>query len=499
MESSRINGLVKISKLPSDALIAREIDISYTGKVSLPKVTPELEFIVKNYNERNIFTIGNRISVPYYGKNLAFKIVAIKADKTEDNLSECSISEELAKVRISDEGMNRKFYRALYNTKWKILTATEEKEETVVPKGYLTKEDLGGYETLINELRDVMDVALGKWKRIKGFNVPRGILVYGTAGVGKSVITNAVMSEDEGVKIFVIKSWEIQSKVTGETEARLGEIFQNARVEAPSIIFIEDIDMLCPRKGNPNQDNDRRIYAALVKLIDDLRSSEANVVVLATTSRPDLIDGTLRRAGRLDKEFEICAPTPYMRKDILSKILNKMPNCLTDEDVERIAFTTHGFVASDLYGLCSEAAMHAMKRHRLNGKFESDSESEIVINFEDLNNAMKSAKPSAMKEVIVEVPNVKWEEIGGQKGLKLKLKQAVEWPLRHPEAFARLGITPPRGLLMFGPPGCSKTMIAKALATESKLNFLNIKVLFRLILINCRKINLNGVFVEFHR
>ncbi|XP_043267934.1 ATPase family protein 2 homolog isoform X2 [Venturia canescens] len=475
IESSRINGLVKISKLLSDPSIAREITISYTGKSSLPKVTPELEFLVKNHNERSIITVGNHVSVPYYGKKLSFKIVAVKSDQKDDNSPENSISEGLEKMKISDKETVKKFYTALYSTKWKILLATEQKEEAYLSKGYLTIEDLGGYETLINDLRDVIDVALGKWKRIKGFNVPRGILVYGTAGVGKSVITNAVMAEYDEVKILSIKSWEIQSKIAGETEARLNEIFQNSRIAAPCIIFIEDVDILCPRKGNTNQDNDKKIYATLVKLIDDLRSSGANVVVLATTSRPDLIDGTLRRAGRLDKEFEVCAPTPLMRKDILIKILNKISHSLSDEEIERIAFTTHGFVASDLHGLCSEAAMHAMKRYRSYEKFESDSETEIVMNFEDLNTAMKIAKPSAMKEVIVEVPNVKWEEIGGQKGLKLKLKQAVEWPLRHPEAFARLGITPPRGLLMFGPPGCSKTMIAKALATESKLNFLNIK------------------------
>lgn len=308
------------------------------------------------------------------------------------------------------------------------------------------------------------------------FKVARGILLYGTAGVGKSVVANAVTSE-YSAEIFSINSWEIQSKVSGETESRLCDVFAEAKRRAPSIILIEDIDILCPRKSGSSQDNEKRVYGTLVKLLDEVHALDADVVVLATTSRPDFVDSSLRRPGRLDKELEVCAPTPQMRKAILKKFLDKVPNLLSEKDIDDIAQTTHGFVGADLYGLSSEAAMHAMKlRHDGAGEEFSVCGEEIYVDVEDFRHALTIAKPSAMKEVIVEVPNVKWTEIGGQQGLKLKLKQAVEWPLTHPEAFERLGISPPRGLLMFGPPGCSKTMIAKALATETKLNFLNIKV-----------------------
>lgn len=238
---------------------------------------------------------------------------------------------------------------------------------------------------------------------------------------------------------------------------------------------MEDIDNLCPRKSSSSTEYEKRVLTTLVTLIDDLQNRNINVLILATTSRLDLVDSSLRRPGRIDKEFEVCVPTPEMRKEIFLKFLLKVANVLTEEDVRNISFITHGFVGADLYALCSRAAMHAIKlQQKVNDNLDA-SEPDVKVTVEDFNYALSIVKPSAMKEVLVEVPNVKWSDIGGQRDLKLKLKQAVEWPLKHPEAFTRLGITPPRGVLMFGPPGCSKTMIAKALATESKLNFLNIK------------------------
>ena len=467
LESSQVSGLVKVKKLTTDVYVAREIFIVHTGKQALSKTTPKLDVLIKNYNERRIFCVGNRITVPYYGKNLGFKIVNINADESASKKRKNDLAENLKKMHITDDKANvSKLYEALYSTKWRIQSSPDE--ENIQPKAKTTIYDIGGYETLIEKLRDVVDEVLGKRRRIKGSDIANGVLLYGTAGVGKSIIANAVLAE-YSAEIFHVNTWELQSKVVAETEQRLNDLFTNAIKNAPSIIFIENIDT---RKNN---DNERGMYASLVKQLDDLRLRDVNVLVLATASRPDLIESSLRRPGRLGKELEVCTPTPQMRREILKKFLAKVPHELSEKDIDRIAMTTHGFVGVDLYGLCSEAGSCASKRYSINENDCAD-QTEITMNFDDFNKALTIVKPSAMKEVIVEVPNVRWTDVGGQQGLKLKLQQAVEWPLKHPEAFTRLGITPPRGLLMFGPPGCSKTMIAKALATESKLNFLNIKV-----------------------
>ncbi|XP_078036445.1 ATPase family gene 2 protein homolog A [Augochlora pura] len=466
MELNDLQGLVKIQKMSCPVSIAKEFIISYTGRHSLPEASTELNIILKNHNEQKIFFVGNKFSIPFYGKRLTYQIVQVTSNESTD-----SISEQLKQLNLtSDHTYSIKLYKALYNTKWTILNEKEEKRDA--PKKKICKmEDVGGYRNLIEDIKEVLNIGLGRCKSIGDFYISRGILLYGTAGVGKSIIANALISEYD-LNCFTVHSSDIYSKSLGETEQKLKDIFMEAKAKAPSIILIEEIDSLCPKRSSSSTDHERKVLSQLVALFDDIQNANDNVVILGTTSKLDLVDSSLRRPGRIDKEFEIYVPTPTMRREILEKMLLKIPHSLLDEDIRNIAFVTHGYVGADLYGLCSQAVLNAVKRQqKMSVPFETLAE----ITVTDFNLALNVIKPSAMKEVLIEVPNIRWSDIGGQEDLKLKLKQAVEWPLRHPEAFQRMGITPTRGVLMFGPPGCSKTMIAKALATESRVNFLNIK------------------------
>ncbi|KYN40579.1 Spermatogenesis-associated protein 5 [Trachymyrmex septentrionalis] len=474
IDLNNLSGLIKICSLTSTVHIAKEIVISQQGKC-LSDVSVELDIILKCFNEHKIFTVGNRISVPYYGKKLVYKIVQIKAEESKRKPTETVDVNDLSKpfkdMNLTSTKVD--FYKALYTTKWTIL----DKDKENVAKERHKIEDIGGYDALISDIRDIVAIGIGKYKSIERFNICKGILLYGPSGVGKSMIANAIISECN-VNTFTVYSSDIYSKSVGETEGKLKEVFSKAISSAPSIILFEDVDSLCPKRNNTSTDHEKRVLTQLVTLFDDLQNTSNNVLVMATTAKSDLVDSSLRRPGRLDMDFEIYVPTPDMRKEILMKLLSKIPNTLSCEDIQSISFVTHGFVGADLYGLCSRAIINAVKccqKNKATFEDEPDDPNKLKVTMTDFHYALTVTKPSAMKEVLVEVPNVRWSDIGGQEDLKLKLKQSVEWPLKHPEAFVRMGITPPRGVLMFGPPGCSKTMIAKALATESKVNFLNIK------------------------
>ena len=467
MELNGLRGLVKVQKLNCPVSIAKEFVISSVGRHSLAEASTELNVVLKNHNERKIFSTGDKLSVPFYGKLLIYKIVKVVADKCTDK----DLSEGFEELNVTaDQGSGVKFYKALYNTKWTVLNEEQDKQKEHKKAKYKIQ-DIGGYGGLIEDIRDVLNVGLGRCDSIGDFYISKGILLYGTAGVGKSIIANALISEYD-FDFYTIYSSDIYSKSLGETERKLKDIFMEAKAKAPSIILVEEIDSLCPKRSTSSTDQERRVLAQLIALFDDIQNTNDKVAILATTSKLDLVDSSLRRPGRIDKEFEIFVPTPTMRAEILEKLLAKIPSTLSAEDTANIAFVTHGFVGADLYGLCSQAVLNAVKRQQ-KGNSRSGTSSKVTL--PDFTYALTVTKPSAMKEVLIEVPSVRWSDIGGQKDLKLKLKQAVEWPLRRPEVFQRMGITPPRGVLMFGPPGCSKTMIAKALATESKVNFLNIK------------------------
>ncbi|XP_021571172.1 spermatogenesis-associated protein 5 [Carlito syrichta] len=344
----------------------------------------------------------------------------------------------------------------------------------------VTYDMIGGLNSQLKAIREVIELPLKQPELFKSYGIPapRGVLLYGPPGTGKTMIARAVANE-VGAHVSVINGPEIISKFYGETEARLRQIFAEATLRHPSIIFIDELDALCPKREGAQNEVEKRVVASLLTLMDGIGSegSEGQVLVLGATNRPHALDAALRRPGRFDKEIEIGVPTAQDRLDILQKLLQRVPHLLTGAELLQLANSAHGYVGADLQALCNEAGLHALQRILRKQPNLPDRQVAglVKITLDDFLQGMNDIRPSAMREVAIDVPNVSWSDIGGLENVKQKLKQAVEWPLKHPEAFIRMGIRPPKGVLLYGPPGCSKTMIAKALAHESGLNFLAVK------------------------
>ncbi|XP_053514369.1 ribosome biogenesis protein SPATA5 isoform X3 [Artibeus jamaicensis] len=344
----------------------------------------------------------------------------------------------------------------------------------------VTYDMIGGLNGQLKAIREIIELPLKQLELFKSYGIPppRGLLLCGPPGTGKTMIARAIAHE-VGAYVSVINGPEIVSKFYGETEARLRQIFAEATLRHPSIIFIDELDALCPKREGTQNEVEKRVVASLLTLMDGIGSegSEGQVLVIGATNRPHALDAALRRPGRFDKEIEIGVPNAQDRLDILRKLLGKVPHVLTEAELLQMANGTHGYVGADLKALCNESGLRALRRvlKRQPGLPDSKVAGLVRVTLDDFLQAMNEVGPSAMREVAVDVPNVSWSDIGGLETIKLKLKQAVEWPLKHPESFTRMGVQPPKGVLLYGPPGCSKTMIAKALATESGLNFLAIK------------------------
>ncbi|NXJ12108.1 SPAT5 protein, partial [Odontophorus gujanensis] len=344
----------------------------------------------------------------------------------------------------------------------------------------VTYDMIGGLSSQLKTIRETIELPLKQAELFKSYGIspPRGVLLYGPPGTGKTLIAKAIANE-VGAHVTVINGPEIISKFYGESELRLRQIFAEASLRRPSIIFIDELDALCPKREGAQNEVEKRVVASLLTLMDGIGSegSEGQLVVLGATNRPHALDAALRRPGRFDKEIEIGIPNARDRLDILQKLLKKVPHSLTAAEMMQLADSAHGYVGADLTALCKEAGLYALRRALGKQARPSDIEvaGSVMIAFNDFLQGMKDVRPSAMREVAVDVPKVSWSDIGGLEDVKLKLKQAVEWPLKHPDSFIRMGIQPPKGVLLYGPPGCSKTMIAKALAHESGLNFLAVK------------------------
>ncbi|XP_034038064.1 ATPase family protein 2 homolog [Thalassophryne amazonica] len=339
---------------------------------------------------------------------------------------------------------------------------------------------IGGLSSHLDAIRETIELPLKHPELFCRYGIPppRGILLYGPPGTGKTMIARAIANE-VGAHMTVINGPEIVSKFYGETEGRLRQIFTKASQRQPAIIFIDELDALCPKREGAQNEVEKRVVASLLTLMDGIGSEghSGQLLVLGATNRPHALDPALRRPGRFDKELEVGVPGAAERADILRKQLNSVPCSATTEELTQLTDGAHGYVGADLAAVCKEAGLHALRRALGGSHPLSDQQlmGSVTVTLEDLQWAMSLVKPSAMREVAIDVPKVHWSDVGGMEEVKLKLKQAVEWPLRHPEAFTRMGIEPPKGVLLYGPPGCSKTMIAKALANESGLNFLAIK------------------------
>lgn len=342
----------------------------------------------------------------------------------------------------------------------------------------VTYEDIGGLSREIRAIREMVELPLRHPEVFQklGITPPKGVLLHGPPGTGKTLIARAVASETDAT-FTAISGPEIMSRYYGESEQRLRQIFEDAQKSAPSIIFIDEIDSIAPKREEVLGDLERRVVAQLLSLMDGL-TSRGEVIVIAATNRPNALDPALRRGGRFDREVEIGIPNKSGRLEILYVHTRGMP--LEDSlDLSEIAEMTHGFVGADLASLCKEAAMHTISRILPDLDVEEEIPPEVLdqlkVSREDFLAAMKKIEPSAMREVLVEIPEVHWSDIGGLEEAKQALREAVEWPILYPEAFEAVGIRPPRGVLLYGPPGTGKTMIARAVATESNLNFISIK------------------------
>ncbi len=355
------------------------------------------------------------------------------------------------------------------------------REETVargVPK--VTWEDIGDLEEAKEKLREMIELPLRQPELFKhlGIEPPKGVLLYGPPGTGKTLLAKALANEI-GAYFISINGPEIMSKFYGESEQRLREIFEEAQENAPSIIFIDEIDSIAPRREEVTGEVEKRVVAQLLTLMDGLKE-RGKVVVIGATNRPDAVDPALRRPGRFDREIEIRPPDKKARKEILLVHTRNMP-LADDVDLDKLAEMTHGYTGADLAALAKEAAMSALRRFIKEKKFDITKPisksllKELKVEWKDFMNAMKSVQPSLIREIYVEVPAVKWDDIGGLEDAKQALREAVEWPLKHPEVFEKMGIRPPRGILLFGPPGTGKTLLAKAAATESGANFIAVR------------------------
>ena len=342
-----------------------------------------------------------------------------------------------------------------------------------------TYEDIGGLHEEIQRVREMVELPLRHpelFQRL-GIEPPKGVLLHGFPGCGKTLLARAVANESEA-NFFSINGPEIMSKFYGESEARLREIFQQAQQNAPSIIFIDELDAIAPKREEVTGEVERRVVAQLLALMDGL-SGRGNVIVIGATNRPGALDPALRRPGRFDREIEIGVPDKKGRYEIVQIHTRGMP-LAEDVDLKKLAEMTHGYTGADVSALCRETAMKALRRYlpQINLEEERIPPSvleKMEVKMEDFMNAYKEVTPTAMREVYIEVPTVHWDDIGGLEEVKQELKEAVEWPIKSPEIFERLGIKPPKGILLYGPPGCGKTLLARAVATESEANFITIK------------------------
>ncbi|ADZ10283.1 AAA family ATPase, CDC48 subfamily [Methanobacterium lacus] len=342
----------------------------------------------------------------------------------------------------------------------------------------VTYEDIGGLKEEVKKVREMIEIPLKRpelFERL-GIAPPKGVLMHGPPGTGKTLLAKAVANESDA-HFIAINGPEIMSKYVGGSEERLRELFEEAEENAPSIIFIDEIDAIAPKREEVSGEVERRTVAQLLTLMDGLKS-RGQVVVIGATNRPDALDAAIRRGGRFDREIEIGVPDKDGRGEVLQIHTRGMP--LDDKvDLEEMADITHGFVGADLESLCKEAAMRVLRRvlPDIKGDEEISKETlkKMIVTKTDFKEALKEVQPSALREVLVQVPDVKWDDIGGLTSAKQELQEAVEWPLKYPESFEKFGVRPPRGVLIYGPPGTGKTLLAKAVANESDANFIAVK------------------------
>ncbi|WP_299292749.1 CDC48 family AAA ATPase [Nitrosopumilus sp.] len=436
----------KVSIKSVEAVNAEQIVLSPTEKIAAEGLQ---EYMSYNYLN-HVFTTGDSVSLnTQMGGRVQFIVTSTKP----------------AKPVIVTE-----------TTVFKLGNMTKAVDASV-PR--VTYDELGGLKNEVQKIREMVELPMRHPELFEkiGVEAPKGVLLYGPPGTGKTLLAKAVAGETNA-HFISLSGPEIMGKYYGESEERIREIFTQAEENSPSIIFIDEIDSIAPKRDEVSGEVEKRIVSQLLTLLDGMKS-RGKVVVIAATNRPDSIDPALRRPGRFDREIEIGIPDDYGRSEILSIHTRGMP---IDEkvDLEQISKTTHGFVGADLEVLSKEAAMRSLRRILPEIDLDEDKISaevlqKIQITSEDFRDALKEVRPSALREVQVQIPNISWDDVGGLESLKEELKEAVEWPIKHKEAFDYVDVETPKGILLHGPPGTGKTLIAKALAKMTESNFISIK------------------------
>ena len=450
----RIDGLMRNNSgvAIGDTVTVKKIKAPPAEKVvvvPLEAIPPIDERYLADALEGVPVTKGDNIMIPYFGGRLTFQVLGVNP------LADAVTITQRTKFAISEKG------------------------ETLRGVPQVSYEDIGGLSDEIQKVREMIELPLRHPEIFEklGVEAPKGVLLYGAPGTGKTLLAKAVANESSA-HFISISGPEIMSKFYGESEARLREIFKEAREKSPTIIFIDEIDSIAPKREEVTGEVERRVVSQMLSLMDGLEA-RGKVIVIAATNRPNAIDSALRRPGRFDREIEIKVPSKKGRFEILQIHTRHMP--LTQEvDLERLSSVAHGFVGADLEGLCKEAAMKTLRRVLPELKLEEDKLTpeflnKLQVTNDDFQNALKDITPSAMREVYIETPDVKWSDIGGLDSIKKELREAVEWPLKYPDLYSIIGYSMPKGILLFGPSGTGKTLLAKSVATESEANFISIR------------------------
>ncbi|TLX79639.1 MAG: CDC48 family AAA ATPase [Thaumarchaeota archaeon] len=450
----RVDGLVRNNAgiAIGDTVAVRKIKAVAAEKVvvaPLEAIPPIDERYLADALESVPLIKGDNVMVPYFGGRLTFQVIGVTP------AADAVLVTQKTVFHIAEKG------------------------ETLRGVPQVTYEDIGGLTDEIKKVREMIELPLRHPEIFEklGIEAPKGVLLYGPPGTGKTLLAKAVANESNA-HFISISGPEIMSKFYGESEARLREIFKEAKEKSPSIIFIDEIDSIAPKREEVTGEVERRVVSQLLSLMDGLEA-RGKVIVISATNRPNAIDPALRRPGRFDREIEIKVPDKKGRKDILMIHTRNMP--LSDDvNLDKIAGVSHGYVGADLEYLCKEAAMKCLRRllPELNledEKLPPETLEKLIVNGEDYQHALREVTPSGMREVFIENPDVSWDEVGGLENVKRELQEAVEWPMKYPMLYSKLGHRMPRGILLHGPSGTGKTLLAKAVATESEANFISVR------------------------
>ena len=439
-----------------DAITVKKIKAVQAEKVvvaPLEAIPPIDERYLADALESVPLIKGDNVMVPYFGGRLTFQVIGVTP------AADAVLVTQKTSFHIAEKG------------------------ETLRGVPQVTYEDIGGIRDEIKKVREMIELPLRHPEIFEklGIEAPKGVMLYGPPGTGKTLLAKAVANESNA-HFISISGPEIMSKFYGESEARLREIFKEAREKAPSIIFVDEIDSIAPKREEVTGEVERRVVSQMLSLMDGLEA-RGKVIVISATNRPNAIDPALRRPGRFDREIEIKVPDKKGRQEILQIHTRNMP-LMSEGDgtvnIEKISSVSHGYVGADLEYLCKEAAMKCLRRllPELNleeEKIPPETLDKLIVNSEDFTKALREVTPSGMREVFIENPDVKWDEVGGLAEVKRELMEAVEWPMKYPELYEKLGHKMPRGILLHGPSGTGKTLMAKAVATQSEANFVSVR------------------------